>query len=91
MRKVMAIALCGILLGSAAPALANSPSGTTYGGTGNNQLSQVQGVSNTTSTSAASSGTLPFTGLNVGVLAGVAMLLLASGVALRIKTRSDVS
>jgi opacity protein-like surface antigen len=85
MRKLLLIGLCAILLSTAAPALATSPSQSAYGGTGNNQLSQVQ--SNTASKS--SSGSLPFTGLNVSTLAGIAVLLVGAGLALRMKTRSD--
>ena len=84
MRKVLLIGICAILLGTAAPALANSPSQGAYGGTGNNQLSQVQ-----SNTASKSSGSLPFTGLNVPVLAGIAALLAGAGLALRIKTSSD--
>ena len=85
MRKLLLIGLCAILLGTAAPALATSPSQSAYGGTGNNQLSQVQ--SNTASKSSSSS--LPFTGLNVPVLAAIAVVLGGAGLALRIKTSSD--
>jgi hypothetical protein len=88
MRKLLLVILCGVLLGTAAPALANSPSQGAYGGTGNNQLSQVQG---TTANNAAStnSSSLPFTGLNLPVLAGIAVVLLAAGVALRVRTSTD--
>jgi opacity protein-like surface antigen len=85
MRKLLLIGLCAILLGTAAPALATSPSQSAYGGTGNNQLSQVQ--SNTASKSSSSS--LPFTGLNVPALVGIAVLLGGAGVALRMRTRTD--
>jgi opacity protein-like surface antigen len=87
MRKLLLLCLCAILLGTAAPALANSPSQGAYGGTGNNQLSQVQ--SNTSDTTASSSSTLPFTGLNVPVVAAIAAGLVGAGVALRIRTRTD--
>ena len=87
MRKLLLLCLCAILLGTAAPALANSPSQGAYGGTGNNQLSQVQ--SNTSDTTASSSSTLPFTGLNVPVVAAIAVALLGTGVVLRIRTRAD--
>lgn len=90
MRKILLVGLCGIVLGIAAPAMASSPSQGAYGGTGNTQLSQVQ--SKTTSKSpAAASSTLPFTGMNLGLLAGVAVVLLGSGLALRIRTRADAS
>jgi hypothetical protein len=87
MRKLFVGALCSILLGVAAPALANSPSQGAYGGNGNNQLSQVQ--SNTASKNATSSSTLPFTGLNVPVIIGIAIVLVGAGVTLRTRTRTD--
>lgn len=88
MRKLLVIGLCSILLGvAAAPAMANSsPSQGTYGGTAANQLSQVQNVSSTTT-----SGSLPFTGMNVAALAVIAVALLGSGFALRMRARSDRS
>jgi hypothetical protein len=94
MRKILVIGLCSILLGAvAAPAMANSsPSQGTYGGSAANQLSQVQSLttdSNTTASTTASS--LPFTGLNVGLVAVIAVVLLGSGFALRIRARSDRS
>ena len=86
MRKLLLVGLCAILLGTAAaPALASSPSQGAYGGTGNNQLSQVQG----SKSNASSTSSLPFTGLNVPVVAGIAVLLVGAGLALRIKTSSD--
>jgi hypothetical protein len=92
MRKMIVVALCGLVLGIAAPAMANTPSQGAYGGTGNNQLSQVQSLTSQTSpTATTASSTLPFTGLNVGLLAGVAVVLLGAGLVLRVRTRSDVS
>lgn len=88
MRKSILVCLCAILLGTAAPAFANSPSQGAYGGTGNNQLSQVQGDTSNQAASTSSS-TLPFTGLSLPVLAGIAVVLLATGVTLRIRTRTD--
>ncbi|HTU98688.1 MAG TPA: hypothetical protein VMF14_22745 [Solirubrobacteraceae bacterium] len=87
MRKSILVCLCAILLGTAAPAFANSPSQGAYGGTGNNQLSQVQG--DTSNKAASASSTLPFTGLSLPVLAGIAVVLLGAGVTLRIRTRTD--
>jgi hypothetical protein len=88
MRKLLVGVLCSILLGVAAPALANSPSQGAYGGNGNNQLSQVQ--SNTASkTSATSASTLPFTGLNVPVIIGIAVVLVGAGLTLRTRMRTD--
>lgn len=86
MRKLLLIGLCAILLGTAAaPALAGTPSQGAYGGNGNNQLSKVQ--SNTATKTTTS--TLPFTGLNVPVMAGIAVVLLGAGLTLRTRTRTD--
>ncbi|MGH2856639.1 MAG: hypothetical protein ACRDMJ_04055 [Solirubrobacteraceae bacterium] len=68
-----------MLLVGAAPALATgTPSQNAYSGTGSNQISRAQG-----------NGSLPFTGLNLGLLAIVAVALVGSGLVLRARTRSD--
>jgi uncharacterized membrane protein len=87
MRKLLLIGLCAILLGTAVPAFADTPSQGAYGGNGNNQLSKVQ--SNTASKNATTASTLPFTGLNVLVVAGIAVVLLGAGLTLRSRTRTD--
>lgn len=88
MRKLLLIGLCAILLGTAVPAFADTPSQGAYGGNGNNQLSKVQ--SNTASkTTATTASTLPFTGLNVPLVAGIAVVLLGAGMTLRTRTRTD--
>jgi hypothetical protein len=87
MRKLLLIALCGILLGTAVPAFADTPSQGAYGGNGNNQLSKVQ--SNTASKNDTTASTLPFTGLNVPLVAGIAVVLLGAGLTLRTRTRTD--
>jgi hypothetical protein len=90
MRNLLIVGLCGIVLGVAAPAMASSPSQGAYGGSGNSQLSQVQSQNTTTSPTATTAGsTLPFTGLNLGMLGGVAIVMMGAGLALRIRTRSD--
>lgn len=81
MRKsVLVLLCCGAMLGlcvSSALA-AGTPSQNAYSGTGNNQISQAQ-----------STKTLPFTGLNVGVLGIVAAGLVGAGVVLRARTRTN--
>jgi hypothetical protein len=95
MRKILVIGLCSILLGAvAAPAMANSsPSQGTYGGSGANQLSQVQSLTanNDAATTSTTASSLPFTGLNVGLVAVIAVALIGSGFALRMRSRSDRS
>lgn len=90
MRKILIVVLsAGALALAATPALAASnPSQGTYGGSGANQLSQVQSLASTKSTPTAASS-LPFTGLNVVVVIVIAAALLGAGVVLRGRTRSD--
>lgn len=56
-----------------------------YGGQGGNISHQVGG---TVSAAKPSSGTLPFTGLDLGLVAGGAMLLVLAGFAIRRSGRS---
>jgi hypothetical protein len=83
----------------AAPALADSSSTEGYGGIGGDVLTDIGGakspakakpktvpsgaVAGTTSTPTTKSGQLPFTGLDLGLLLGVGLLLVLSGAALR--------
>jgi hypothetical protein len=94
MRKTFLVVLCALCLGIATPAWANSsPTQGAYGGTGANQVSQVQDTtasrSPTATTSAASAGTLPFTGIDVGLVAAVAVALVGSGLVLRRRVGTD--
>jgi hypothetical protein len=90
MRKTFLVVLCALCLGIATPAWANSsPTQGAYGGTGANQISQVHDTTAspsptaTATASAASAGTLPFTGIDVGLVAAVAVVLVGSGLVLR--------
>jgi hypothetical protein len=92
-RKLLLVVLCGIVLGVMPAMAAASPTSGAYSGTGAQQLSQVQSASASQSpTNAANtsgtSGTLPFTGLNLGLLGGVAIALMGTGLVLRRRTRS---
>lgn len=92
MRKVLVVVLCGILLGVAAPAMAQGPTQGAYSGSASNQLSQVQGVQSTGATNgsptAATSSTLPFTGLDVGLVVVAAIALAGTGLVLRRQSSS---
>ncbi len=79
MRKLLVIVLCGITLGAAAPAMAQGPTQGAYSGPGASQLSQAP-------TATQTSGSLPFTGLNVGALSVAAALMLGAGLVLRRST-----
>lgn len=82
MKRILLVALClGALCLSAAPALA-SPTNSAYSGPGASQVSQVQ-------TTTSSSGSLPFTGLNLAVVGLVAIVLAGSGLVLRYRSSSD--
>jgi hypothetical protein len=97
MRRVFLVVMCGIMLGVASPAFAaGSPSSSTYGGPANSQLTSVTSqLTSTTpdgpnSAKTVSASSLPFTGLDVGAIVVIAAGLLASGLALRVRSRSDV-
>jgi hypothetical protein len=78
-RKTIAICLC--VLGLTAPvALAQNP--TTYG-YGETQVIPKPPTTVTPVTPAANTDKLPFTGMDVGVIALVALALVAAGVGLR--------
>jgi hypothetical protein len=91
MRKTFLVVLCALCLGIAAPAWANSsPTEGAYGGTGANQVSQVQDTTAARSpTATTSAATLPFTGIDVGLVAAVAVVLVGSGLILRRRADTD--
>lgn len=104
LKTVIAALVACIALGLPSTALATSPTQDAYGGIAGQQEgggnSPSQAVVNATETSSAvpavavaetpasSSGTLPFTGLEVGVIAVVGLCLIGGGVALYRTSRS---
>jgi hypothetical protein len=73
-RRLAAFASSGLVyLVMASVALAQEPTQSGYGGTGGNIQGDVEG----------SGGSLPFTGLDLLLLVGAGVLLLAAGFALR--------
>ena len=74
---------------SVSAALAGSPTGKVYGGAGGNVQKQVQQGATPHVHTAATGGTLPFTGLDLGVAVVVALLLLTLGVTLRRASRKQ--
>jgi hypothetical protein len=69
---------CGVLayLATASVALAQDPTQSGYGGTGGNIQGGVEG-------GGTGGGSLPFTGLDLLLLVGAGVLLLAAGLTLR--------
>jgi hypothetical protein len=90
MKRIVALLICiAVLIPGAATALANS-SQSSYG------QSDVQSVSgsrssaaSSPSTNSASTGSLPFTGLDVGALAVGGIVLLGAGIAVRRMSAPD--
>lgn len=73
MRRLTAFASCALAyLVTASVALAQDPTQSGYGGTGGNIQGDVEG-----------GGSLPFTGLDLLLLVGAGVLLLAAGFTLR--------
>ena len=86
MRALLLIVVCLTMLVGVSSALADSStilSG--YGSTGSNAVVEVKGAQAAVPPKAvaASDGTLPFTGSELGVVAGGAILLLGMGLVLR--------
>jgi hypothetical protein len=72
-KRLTAFASCGLAyLVTASVALAQDPTQSGYGGTGGNIQGDVEG-----------GGSLPFTGLDLLLLVGAGVLLLAAGFTLR--------
>jgi hypothetical protein len=98
--RLFAISLAVVGLAGASPAFAANPSRDGYLTTPINVPPTVQGATATqvptqapavaTTTPAQSTGSsLPFTGLDIGLVAGAAILLLGLGFALRRGTRTE--
>jgi hypothetical protein len=89
------VAVCGLL--TAAPAMGNS-SVQTYGGNGGQVQALVQGTGGSSpgttagaaapSASSPGTGALPFTGTDLALAAGGALVLLSAGAALALLTRA---
>jgi hypothetical protein len=102
-KKTVVAAIAALSLATAAPAFAEDSSLEGYGGPGSDVLSEIQQpggnvseksapVQNTAGESAkASSGTLPFTGLDLGLLGAAGVGLLGLGIGMRRLTRSSES
>jgi hypothetical protein len=80
MRKISSLLACVVVaLAFAAPAFAQSPTEDTYGGLAGSQ----QGGGGGAVDAADSGGSLPFTGLQIVLIAGAGVGLLGAGVAIR--------
>jgi hypothetical protein len=79
-RSLTALLVCAFVLALAAPALAQSPAEQAYGG-----------VCGSQQTACEPDGTLPFTGINAGVVGVLGVVLLGAGFAVRkgIRTRTE--
>lgn len=78
MRRSSFIAvLCCMMLAPAGPALANSPTQSAYSGSGANQITQAG------ANASPNAQTLPFTGIDLGALSAVGIVLLGTGFILR--------
>jgi len=79
-----AITILTLFVAMAVPAAAQNG----YSGTGGQVQTQVQDTGSATSGSGSGSGSLPFTGLDVALLAGAGLLLAGAGIAMRRVTRA---
>ncbi len=77
MRTVALALTCAVLLAFAAPALAASPAQTAYGSVNTQQ--KVENVN----------GTLPFTGINAGLVACIGIALVGAGAFVRRASRTQ--
>jgi hypothetical protein len=85
MRRIIGMTSAAGLLGMllfVAPALAANPAQDAYGA--------LSGATGSTGGTTTTSGTLPFTGLNLAAILALAVIMLAIGVAVRVRaTRSN--
>ncbi len=95
LRTSLVLALvCGLVLAFSTSAFAESPAGDVYGGVGASQEIQAtspEGNDATTSQAVESTGSLPFTGLDVGLVAIVGIGLGGVGLVIRrsLASRTD--
>lgn len=83
-KSVVLMLVCTAMLAVAAPAFAaSSPAQNAYGGEGATQNSR------TLSTSESTQSTLPFTGLNAGVVVAIGVLLVGGGLVIRRTVRTQ--
>jgi hypothetical protein len=82
-KSVVLMLVCTAMLVIAAPALAASPATNAYGGTGADINSR------TLSNSTTAQSTLPFTGLNAGLLVAIGVALAGGGVVIRRTVRTQ--
>ena len=75
LRLVVSASLIGVLV-PAASALGQTPAGRGYGGQGGNVQGEVAGE-------AGAAGALPFTGMDLALMALAAVLLIATGLTMR--------
>jgi hypothetical protein len=88
---VVAAALACIVLACASVAAAQTPSEDTYGGLANQQQGAVSPDTNSAAgtTQTASSGTLPFTGFELGIALVAGVALVGTGLVLRRASRGS--
>ena len=85
MRTLVLIVVCFAMLVGASSAFADSTILNGYGSTGSNAVVEVKGAQAAAPPKAvaAADGTLPFTGSELGMVAGGAVVLLGMGLVLR--------
>ncbi len=76
-RMIVLVGVCALMLLLPVAASADTPSESAYSGQGAEQVNASQ------------TGSLPFTGINVATVGGIAVVLLGSGLLLRRNTRSS--
>lgn len=90
MKRILLCVVCAVTLMSAVPAFAAGPTQGAYSGPGSTQLSQAQPTGTAaTHNQTVGSGTLPFTGLSLPLIALVAAGLVGSGLVLKTRTGSS--
>jgi hypothetical protein len=93
-RLTSMIAILVVMLVVAAPAVAQTASQNGYSGTGGQVQAQVDDPSTTpvaSTESGGGDGSLPFTGLDLALLAGAGVVLVGAGIGMRRVTRAPGS